>query len=49
MLDWFALIGAMSALNRRLTWSDIVETYIFNSTKVAAIFELTPAESAAAL
>jgi hypothetical protein len=39
MLNWFALMGAMNALDRRLTWSDIVETYIFNSTKVAAIFE----------
>jgi hypothetical protein len=42
MLNWFALMGAMNALGRSLTWSDIVETYIFNSTKVAAIFDPVP-------
>jgi hypothetical protein len=39
MLNWFALVGAMSELGRRCSWSDIVETHVFNSTKVAAIFE----------
>ena len=38
MLNWFALMGAMDALGRRVTYADIVETYIFNSTKVAAVF-----------
>jgi hypothetical protein len=37
-LNWFALLGAMHALGRRCTWSDFVETYVFNSSKVAAIF-----------
>jgi hypothetical protein len=39
MLNWFALIGSMSELGRRCSWSDKVETNVFNSTKVAAIFE----------
>ncbi|TWS96170.1 extradiol ring-cleavage dioxygenase [Reyranella sp. CPCC 100927] len=38
LLNWFALAGAMDALKRRPTWSDFVETYVFNSSKVAAIF-----------
>jgi len=37
-LNWFALLGAMNALNQRCAWSDFVETYVFNSSKVAAIF-----------
>lgn len=39
VLNWFALVGAMSALGQRCTWSDFVETYLFNSSKVAAIFD----------
>jgi hypothetical protein len=39
VLNWFCLMGAMSELRRPLTWSQFVETYVFNSTKVAAIFE----------
>lgn len=38
ILNWFALMGAMDALGRRCAWSDFVETYVFNSSKVAAIF-----------
>ena len=38
VLNWFALVGAMNELGMRVTWSDFVETYIFNSSKVAAIF-----------
>ncbi len=38
-LNWFALMGAMSALGSRVAWSDFVETRVFNSNKVAAIFE----------
>jgi Catalytic LigB subunit of aromatic ring-opening dioxygenase len=38
MLNWFALLGAMNALGQRCEWSDFVETYVFNSSKVAAIF-----------
>jgi len=41
MLNWFALIGAMHELGRRCIWSDKVETHVFNSTKVAAIFEIS--------
>ena len=38
VLNWSALVGAMSALGQRCTWSDFVETYVFNSSKVFAIF-----------
>ena len=38
VLNWFALMGAMNELGIRCTWSDFVETYVFNSSKVAAIF-----------
>jgi len=37
-LNWFALLGAMNALGHRCAWSDFVETHVFNSSKVAAIF-----------
>jgi hypothetical protein len=39
VLNWFALMGAMNALGARLAWSEFVETWVFNSSKVAAIFE----------
>lgn len=39
VLNWFALIGAMNALGHRVAWSDFVETWVFNSSKVAAVFE----------
>lgn len=39
MLNWMALAGAMDELGRKCTWSECVETYLFNSTKVAAVFE----------
>ena len=39
MLNWFALAGAMDASNAELLWSDFVETSIFNSNKVFAIFD----------
>lgn len=38
VLNWFCLMGAMCELNGQLEWSDFVQTYIFNSNKVAAIF-----------
>lgn len=38
MLNWCALVGAMDALGRRCTWSDFVETYVFNSNKITAVF-----------
>lgn len=39
LLNWYALAGAMNELGQACTWSDMVETYVFNSSKVAAIFE----------
>ena len=39
VLNWCALVGAMSEAGSRVKWSDFVETYVFNSPKVAAVFE----------
>lgn len=39
MLNWFCLAGAMSELGCTLAWSDFVETHVFNSNKVTAIYE----------
>ena len=39
VLNWWALLGAMEALGAKLEWSQFVETHIFNSNKVFAIFE----------
>jgi hypothetical protein len=39
VLNWFSLVGAMNELGSRVQWSEFVETYVFNSSKVAAIFE----------
>jgi hypothetical protein len=38
MLNWFCLAGAMSELKCPLEWSEFVETYVFNSNKVTALF-----------
>ncbi|AHC26150.1 MULTISPECIES: DODA-type extradiol aromatic ring-opening family dioxygenase [Mycobacteriaceae] len=38
MLNWFCLLGAMDALDMKLTWSDFVETEIFNSNKAFAVY-----------
>ena len=38
LLNWFALAGAMNALGQPCAWSDFVQTYVFNSSKVTAIF-----------
>lgn len=38
MLNWMALMGAMSVLDRKPSWTDFVETRLFNSSKVAAVF-----------
>jgi hypothetical protein len=46
MLNWFCLMGAMHELERRVVWSDFVETHIFNSDKVTAVFEPWLAASA---
>ncbi len=37
-LNWFNLVGAMSELNYKLDWSSFLETYVFNATKVSAVF-----------
>lgn len=38
MLNWMALLGAMKELGQTCAWSEFVETYCFNSSKVAAVF-----------
>ncbi len=38
VLNWFVLAGAMNALGATLQWSEFVETWIFNSSKVAAVY-----------
>jgi hypothetical protein len=38
LLNWFCLFGAMTELSHVVSWSEFVETYVFNSNKVAAIF-----------
>jgi hypothetical protein len=39
LLNWYALAGAMNELGQPCAWSEMVETYVFNSSKVTAIFE----------
>jgi hypothetical protein len=39
MLNWFCLLGAMAELGLHLTWSEFVQTEIFNSNKAFAIFQ----------
>lgn len=38
VLNWFCLAGAMSELQLGLEWSNFVESYVFNSNKVFAIY-----------
>jgi hypothetical protein len=38
VLNWFALAGAMESLGARLEWSEFVETHVFNSNKVFAVY-----------
>ena len=38
MLNWMCLVGAMAELGRRPTETAFVETYLFNSSKVFALF-----------
>jgi hypothetical protein len=38
MLNWFCLVGAMSALNRTPDWCEFIETHLFNSNKCFAGF-----------
>ena len=39
MLNWCPLLGAMEELGASLKYSSFVETHIFNSHKVFAVFE----------
>ncbi len=39
VLNWFALAGAMDELGAHLDWSTFVETHIFNSNKVFAVYK----------
>jgi len=39
VLNWFALVGAMAELGASLDWSTFVETHVFNSNKVFAVYE----------
>ncbi len=38
VLNWFAFAGAMEELGARLEWSEFVETHVFNSNKVFAVY-----------
>jgi len=38
MLNWMCLAGAMAELRRRPSETDLVETYLFNSSKCFAVF-----------
>jgi hypothetical protein len=40
VLNWFALMGAVRELGPDLRWSEFVETWIFNSNKVFAAWEV---------
>ena len=39
LLNWAPLMGAMETLGARLDWSAFVETHIFNSNKVFAVYQ----------
>ncbi|MDZ4232235.1 MAG: extradiol ring-cleavage dioxygenase, partial [Dietzia sp.] len=39
ILNWHPLLGAMAALDCKLEWSTFVQTDVFNSNKVFAVFE----------
>jgi hypothetical protein len=39
VLNWFALAGAMDELGAGLDWSMFVETHLFNSNKVFAVYK----------
>ncbi len=39
MLNWFCLAGAMAEMRRTPSWSEFIESYVFNSNKCFAIFE----------
>ncbi|MGE0311163.1 MAG: hypothetical protein AB7P21_06020 [Lautropia sp.] len=39
VLNWCPLLGAMETIGARLAWSEFVETAVFNSNKVFAVYE----------
>ena len=39
LLNWCPLLGAMEALGAKLDWSSFVETHVFNSNKVFAVYQ----------
>ena len=39
VLNWFCLLGAMEELGRKPLYTDFLEVYTFNSSKVFAIYE----------
>jgi hypothetical protein len=38
VLNWFCLVGAMAELKVTPSWSSLVETHVFNSNKVFAVY-----------
>jgi hypothetical protein len=38
MLNWFCLAGAMAELGRKPSWTEWIETHVFNSNKCFAVF-----------
>ena len=38
MLNWCPMLGAMEELGARLEWSSFIETHVFNSNKVFAVY-----------
>jgi hypothetical protein len=39
MLNWFCLAGAVDALGLKRRWSELIESDVFTSNKVFAVFE----------
>lgn len=39
LLNWYPLLGAMREIGAPLAWSDFVQTDVFNSNKVFAVYE----------
>lgn len=39
VLNWCALLGAMEEVGADLRWSDFVQTHVFNSNKVFAVYD----------
>mgnify|MGYP003782280259 FL=1 len=41
LLNWCPMLGAMEELGAKLEWSNFIETHIFNSNKVFAVYQTT--------